>query len=197
MKVARGALLAYGFALALGGCGGGSQSAPRPSPGASAAVRATPRAARPAATVVPIAVVGKRSVRDPFRLTQLRDGRLLYTLFADAMHGHYAGRDTGTSDLVNPHITFVASNGKRLVAVAPAGTVIEKDKTVRMNGGVHARSQDGMTLASDTLRYDDQTELVHGEGHVVVTFPSGERLTGDSVDWNLRSRDIDMNSGRR
>jgi LPS export ABC transporter protein LptC len=179
--------------LAAAGCGGRTTE-PAASPAPLATAHAHPR---PAATVVPIAVLGKRSVRDPFRLTQLRDGRMLYTLYADAMHGHYAGRDTGTSDLVNPHITFVASNGKRLVAVAPAGTVIEKDKTVRMNGGVHARSQDGMTLASDTLRYDDQTEIVHGEGHVVVTFPSGERLSGDSVDWNLRTRDIDMNTGTR
>ena len=149
------------------------------------------------ATVIPIAVVGSGHGGDPFRMTQLRHGQVRYTLIADALRGHYAGADTGTSQLVNPDITFLATGGKRLVAVAPAGTVVEKDKTVLMNGGVHARSQDGMTLASDSLRYDDQSEIVHGQGHVVVTFKSGERLTGDTVDWNLRTGDIEMNTGSK
>jgi LPS export ABC transporter protein LptC len=128
-------------------------------------------------------------------MTELRDGKVRYAIDADSLRGHYAGQDTGTSTLVNPHITFLATAAKRLVAVAPAGTVVEKDKTVMMTGGVHARSQDGMTLSSDTLRYDDQTQIVHGAGHVVVTFPRGERLDGETVDWNLRTGDVEMNTG--
>ena len=151
---------------------------------------------RATATAPPIAIVGSRHAGQPIRLTQLRDGKIRYTVVADQIRGRYAGADTGSSHLVNPHITFAAANGKQLVAVAPAGTVVEKDKTVLMNGGVSARSQDGMTLASDSLRYDDQTQNVHGDGHVVVTFPRGERLTGETVDWNLRSGEIEMDTGR-
>ncbi len=180
--------------LAATGCGGREKPAPSPAPPARVAP-GTKTAAKPAA--LPIRIVGSRVGREPFRMTELRDGKIRYAIAADSLRGHYAGQDTGTSELVNPHITFLASGGKRLVAVAPAGTVVEKDKTVRMAGGVHARSQDGMTLASDTLRYDDQTQIVYGAGHVRVTFPRGERLTGDTVAWNLRTGDVEMNTGTR
>ncbi len=176
---------------AAAGCGGGGTPASSPSPGTSPSAKA---ALHPAATV-PIKIVGSRRGREPFRMTELRDGKIRYAIAADSLRGHYAGQDTGTSSLVNPHITFLASGGKQLVAVAPAGTVVEKDKTVRMTGGVHARSQDGKTLASDTLQYDDRTQIVHGAGHVVVTFPHGERLDGETVDWNLHTDEIDMNTG--
>jgi LPS export ABC transporter protein LptC len=170
--------------LACASCGG--HPAPSPSPSAHPGAKATS---------LPVSIVGSRVGREPFRMTELRAGKIRYAITADSLRGHYAGQDTGTSALVNPHITFLATGGKRLVAVAPAGTVVEKDKTVRMTGGVHARSQDGMTLASDTLRYDDLTQIVYGAGHVVVTFPSGERLDGDTVQWNLRTSDVEMNTG--
>jgi LPS export ABC transporter protein LptC len=190
------ALLCAGLVCAAG-CGGGGTPAASPSPGAagaSASAHPSP-AGHPRTTPLPIAIVGSRRGREPFRMTELRDGHVRYAIAADSLRGHYAGQDTGTSTLVNPHVTFLATGGKQLVAVAPAGTVVEKDKTVRMTGGVHARSQDGMTLSSDTLRYDDQTQVVHGAGHVIVTFPRGERLDGETVDWNLRTGDVEMNTG--
>jgi LPS export ABC transporter protein LptC len=182
-------VFAVAVAGMLVGCGR-SETTPVATPHPSPTIRIAP-------TAPPIAIVGSEHAGKPIRLTQLRDGKIRYTVVADQIRGRYAGVDTGSSRLVNPHITFVAAGGKQLVAVAPAGTVVEKDKTVLMNGGVHARSQDGMTLAGDSLRYDDQTQNVHGEGNVVVTFPHGERLTGDTVDWNLRSGEIEMNTGSR
>jgi LPS export ABC transporter protein LptC len=191
----RAALL--GVVIVAVGCGGGGT--PAPSPSAVAASSSSPSgrasAAPHHAPTLPIGIVGSRRGREPFRMTELRNGKVRYAITADSLRGHYAGQDTGTSVLVNPHITFLATAGKQLVAVAPAGTVVEKDKTVVMTGGVHARSQDGMTLASDTLRYDDETQVVHGAGHVVVTFPRGERLDGETVDWNLRTGDVEMNTG--
>ncbi len=190
-RAARDLALATALAALAASCG---RSTTSPAENASPSPHGKPKAH---ATVIPISVVGSGHGKNPFRMTQLRHGAIRYTLIADALRGHYAGADTGTSALVNPDITFLASGGKRLVAVAPAGTVVEKDKTVLMNGGVHARSQDGMTLASDSLRYDDQTQIVHGDGHVVVTFKSGEQLNGDTVDWNLRTGDIEMNTGTK
>ena len=92
-------------------------------------------------------------------------------------------------------MTFFQRDGKRIVADAPAGTVVEKDKSVLMSGGVHARTQDGTTLSSDTLRYDDGNEKLHGAGDVVVVSrsPSGrEELRGETFDWNLRDGSIDV-----
>ena len=122
--------------------------------------------------------------------TKQKGAQTVYLLRADSVNAVYNGSLTGRSFFTNPHVTFFGNAGKRLVADAPAGTVVEKDKTVLMTGGVHARSQDGMTLTSDTLRYEDESQLVHGTGHVVVTFPTGEQLQGEAVDWNLRDGQI-------
>jgi len=89
-----------------------------------------------------------------YLIKQRPDGRKVYVLRADAEKGQYFGENTGRSTFVNPHITFYGSNGKRLVADAPAGLVVERAKSVRMTGGVHALSQDGVKLTSDAMTYD-------------------------------------------
>jgi len=125
-------------------------------------------------------------------LTKQKGNRRVYVLRADAETGQYFGTNTGRSDFVRPHITFYGANGKRLTADAPAGTVVERDKAVRMSGGVTAVDQNGMTLTSDSLRYDDPTEVIHGQGDVVLHSPKGEELRGDSLDWNLRDGHINV-----
>ena len=129
-------------------------------------------------------------------LTKQKRNRKVYVLRADAEKGHYFGQDTGVSNFVNPHITFYARDGKQLVADAPLGIVVEKDKTVRMSGGVHARSGDGLRLACDTLRYSDEAESVRGEGNVDVKSPQGEELQGDTLEWNLRTGQLDVSRAK-
>jgi LPS export ABC transporter protein LptC len=171
---------------AFAGCGGGAPA------GGGATPPAAPVATSAPQTPLPIDVNGTAHGGRPIRLTELKKGRVLYVLLTDALRGRYSGTGTGTSRLTNPRITFYQAGGKRLYAQAPAGTVVEKDKTIRMTGGVHAHSEDGTTLVSDSLRYDDVSEVVHGEGHVVITSPRGERLEGNVVDWNLHTGDIEM-----
>ncbi|MBC5802835.1 MAG: LPS export ABC transporter periplasmic protein LptC [Candidatus Eremiobacteraeota bacterium] len=115
---------------------------------------------------------------------------------ADSESGEYFGSDTGRSDFVNPHVTFFGKGDQRLMADAPSGTAVEKDKTIVMTGGVRARTADGKTLHSDTLRYDDQTDMLYGNGNVVVTSPSGDRLQGDQLRWNLRTGHMDFTGAR-
>jgi hypothetical protein len=57
---------------------------------------------------------------------------------------------------------------------------------VLMTGGVHAHTQDGVTLTCDTMRYDDRTQSIHGTGHVLLTTPRGESLAGDTIDADLK-----------
>jgi LPS export ABC transporter protein LptC len=184
---------ALALALTLAGAHGCAKpSAPAPSATASVAPGpATPRAKAPA-PIVPIQVTSQRSGSKYITFTARKKNRTAYVLLADSESGRYFGQNSGASTFVNPHVTFFGADGKRMVAVAPAGTVAEKDKTVLMSGGVHARTQDGMTLTSDTLRYDDESQKAHGEGHVVVTSPQGETLQGETLDWNLRDGRIDV-----
>ena len=59
-----------------------------------------------------------------------------------------------------------------------------------MTGGVRARSQDGNVLACDRLRYDGNTERIHGDGHVVMQTPAGLTLVGDELDGDARLQNV-------
>ncbi len=162
-------------------------------PGGSAPSKAPSRMpVNPVASAIPINVSANRVGQRFVFLTKTKGERKLYVLRADGERGHYFGTDTGLSTFMNPHIIFYGRDGKRLVADAPTGTVVEKEKTVRMSGGVRARAQDGMTLHCQTLRYDDETDLVHGVGNVTVISPRGEELQGETLTWNLRDGAIDV-----
>ncbi len=147
-------------------------------------------------TTVPIEVRSHRVGSRYIYLTKQKGARKVYVLRADSESGRYFGGDSGRSDFVNPHITFYAADGRRIVADAPAGEIVAKDKLVRMTGGVRARTTDGKTLTSDTLRYDDGDEIVHGDGNVSVTTPAGERLQGDTLVWDTRSGRLDVTGTR-
>jgi len=177
------------LAAALGGCSHPAAPAASPSPAASAS--SAPPASKPA-----IAVSSRRNGSKYILLTVRKRGRKSYILRADSETGRYFGEDSGLSSFVNPHITFYAPDGKQIVADAPAGTVVEKDKSVVMSGGVHARMANGVTMTSDTMRYDDGAQVAHGSGNVVVTSPEGETLRGDTVDWNLRDGNIAVAGAR-
>ncbi len=189
---ARGALVAMTIAsVVLAGCSARTperaQSSPTPSVESSTA--------RPHGkpTSIPIHFNANRVGSKYVYFTKQKQNRKVYVLRADSETGQYTGQDTGRTTFVNPHVIFYGQAGKRLVADAPTGTVVERDKTVRMTGGVRATSADGLTLRSDTLRYDDQNDTVHGEGNVVVTTPQGEQLQGETLDWNLRDGAIAVN----
>jgi LPS export ABC transporter protein LptC len=183
---------------AFAGCARAQPPAASPSPAASASAAAAtaPPTAKPPASAVPIQLTASAIGSHYLYLTKQRRNRKIYVLRADSEKGHYFGQDTGLSEFVNPHVTFFGTDGKRLVADAPAATVSEREKSVLMTGGVRARSQDGMTLRSDTLRYNDANDVVHAEGNVVVTTLRGERLEGSTLDWNLRDGSIDVNGAR-
>lgn len=192
-----GAVLA---ALLATGCSGGKPAEPPasavPSSPSAAAASSSAAAANPTPSGVPIVLHAHKVGSKYIYLTKQKGNRRVYVLRADAETGQYFGTNTGRSEFVRPHITFYGVNGKRLTADAPTGTVVERDKAVRMSGGVTAVDQNGMTLTSDSLSYDDPTEVIHGQGNVVLHSPQGEELRGDSLDWNLRDGHINVSGAR-
>ena len=170
----------------VAGCAPGGSVHPAASPRPSLSRSAAPP------TAPPVNFQGHRVGSRYVYATKQKGTHKVYVLRADTVNAVYNGTSTGRSNFTNPHVTFYGDGAKELIADAPAGTVVEKDKTVVMTGGVHARNQDGMTLVSDTLRYDDESQVVHGTGHVVVDFPHGEQLQGETVDWNLRNGQVNV-----
>jgi lipopolysaccharide export system protein LptA len=52
-----------------------------------------------------------------------------------------------------------------------------------------------MTLSCDTLHYNDETQMMHGEGNVVLKSPDGEELRGQRIDANIRLSTVHVSGG--
>lgn len=128
-------------------------------------------------------------------LTGRKRGRRIYVIRSVAFEADRAGAADGSAVLQEPHITFVDRSGAATVADAPKATVKQRDNSVFMTGGVHARTAEGAVLTCDTLRYDAGTERFRGEGHVTVTGPNGDQLSGDHLDGDVRLHDAHVTSG--
>jgi LPS export ABC transporter protein LptC len=183
-------LLACGCAVLAAGCGshGGGSNGP------AAAGSAGPS---PTATPLPVHVRGFGTKEQPSVLTGTKKGRRIYVIRSTSFEGDSAGGADGSAVLQETHITFVDRSGAVTIAEAPKATVKQRDKSVLMTGGVHARTAEGAVLTCDTLRYDAGTERFHGEGHVAVTGPNGEQLDGDHLDGDVRLHDARVTSGAR
>jgi LPS export ABC transporter protein LptC len=190
MRSAELAPFVWAAALLAAGCG--PHGAPRPVSSAGS----SPSPA-PTATAVPVHVHGFGTKQNPSVLTGRKQGRRIYVIRALAFEGDIAGSADGSAVLQEPHITFVDRSGAVTIADAPKATVKQRDNTVFMTGGVHARTAEGAVLTCDTLRYDARSERFHGEGHIVVTGPNGAQLTGDHLDGDVRLHDARVTSGGR
>jgi len=172
------------LALVAAGCG---PAPPGPGPTGTAA------AASPAATTtdVPIRI---RTVKvkgsDYIYLTEQKKDRIVYKLRATSNTSIRLSQGNGISDFETPHVIFYGSGGTSIVADAPHARVAEREKTVVMSGGVHSQTNEGMILTSDTLRYDDSSEILHGEGNVKISTKQGEHFSGQRMDYNLRTTEL-------
>jgi LPS export ABC transporter protein LptC len=185
-------LLAGLMLLVLAGCGGGSgasggTAAASPAPSTTVAVEAT-------SAPVPVHIKGLGTEHVPTVLTQSKHNRRIYTIRALSVEGNLIGTD-GTGVFAQPHVTFVDKTGSVTIADAPEATVKQRDNSIDMTGGVHARTADGGVLTCDSLRYDAHRERLYGEGHVVLTGSNGLQLTGDHLDGDVRLHDVRVTSG--
>jgi LPS export ABC transporter protein LptC len=174
-------------ALLLAGCGGHGSAQPTPSPTPFVPVTPTP---------VPVHVHGIGDARTPTVLTETKNNRRRFTVLALSMEGNLIGTD-GIGVFSHPHVTFVDKSGSITIADAPKATVKQRDNSIDMTGGVHARTADGGVLTCDDLRYDANRERMYGEGHVVLTGPNGLELRGDHLDGDVRLHDVRVTSGPR
>jgi LPS export ABC transporter protein LptC len=170
------------LAVLVAACGPTAQPAATPPPSSMPTVPNSP---------VPVHVTSSGNGRETV-LTEMKDRRTIYVVRAasfeaDTTSGASA---TGSGTFAQPRITFIDRDGERTQAAAPKAVLTGDDKSVLMVGGVQARSQDGNVLHCDQLRYDGQTERIHGEGHVEVTTPSGLVLTGDLIDGDSQLKDV-------
>jgi lipopolysaccharide assembly outer membrane protein LptD (OstA) len=124
------------------------------------------------------------TARQPLHLYQQLGNRKQYDLVARSYESSGAqGTTVGT--FFDARVTFVARNGRRLFATAPRAIIDQAASTLTLVGGVRARTDSGMTLNCDRLRYDQKTEMLHGQGHVVIAGAHGLHATGNRVDSDI------------
>jgi LPS export ABC transporter protein LptC len=176
--------LAYLVAAVLAGCGA-------PPPATSTPAPSAPRSATAAPTAEPIHIEtnssGNKYITVVQRVTDRRSKRtrIAYQLRAVSSQADIIGSQSVVT-FERPHITFLDHQGKKLIADSPQAKVTQRDKSVVMSGGVHARAEDGSVLGCDTLRYDGRTETLHGAGHVTLSGPNDLTLTGNYLEGDIR-----------
>jgi len=164
-----------------------------PPPAPSAPASAQPVA--PASTALPVHVTSSGNGRYT-TLTEMKRGRRLYTIRATSFVADSVDGGGGNGAFAQPQITFVDRAGGSTVANAPKAVLTGADKSVLMTGGVRARSQDGNVLHCDRLRYDGNSERVHGDGNVRLETPGGLVLVGDTIDGDARLRNVSVRKRR-
>lgn len=162
-------------AVALASCNPRSPG-PEVSPSASAS---------PSASPLSLKVTGHGTASQPLRFVQqTRNNRKQYELIAHSFESKGAAGSV-VGRVADARMTFWATDGTELLAQAPTATIDQATGIVGLEGGVHARNSQGVTLQCDRLTYDHTTEMLHGEGHVIITNPDGFRATGNRVDSNV------------
>ena len=161
---------------------------------AALAVACSPRAPAPSSSPTPspgpgghgpyLHIVGKGTAKQPVRFVSQVGNRRQYVLVA---HSYESVGKQGSSvtTAFDAHVVFYGKHGERLTADSARAIADETTNTITLVGNVKARSASKMTLDCDTLRYDRSTEMIHGEGHVVMTDAHGMRATGNSVDTDI------------
>lgn len=147
------------------------------SPSPSASANATP-------SPVALRISGHGTQKRPVRFIETKDNRKQFEILTRSFQSKGAA---GTAMLTyhDVRIDFFGKDGSELTATAPQATVDQRTNLVRMTGGVHASNSAGETLQCDTLVYDRTTEMVHGDGNVVMTSPNGFRGTGNHFDSDI------------
>jgi len=180
------AVAAASLSLASSGCApqpaatptATSAPSPTPTPGASASASEEQQ---------PFKAISRGTGNQPARYTvRNAAGRIVYDVRSTTVVYDRASDGTAVATFAKPDVTFHAKNGLTMLARAPEAVAHDKDKSVTMTGGVHAKTDDGKVLTCDTLTYDAKHEQIRGAGNVVLTntksnqVASGQTLVSDA-----------------
>jgi hypothetical protein len=168
--------------VALAACNPKAPSTATPTPSLSPGQTPSPVALR---------ISGRGTEKRPVRFIETKANRKQFEILTRSFQSKGAA-GTAILSYNDVKINFYGKDGSVLNATAPRATVDQRTNLVVMSGGVHARNSAGMTLQCDTLTYDRSTEMIHGDGNVVIANPNGFRGTGNHFDSNVALTDAKM-----
>ncbi|HTX57509.1 MAG TPA: LPS export ABC transporter periplasmic protein LptC [Candidatus Acidoferrales bacterium] len=138
----------------------------------------------PTSSGIALKISGRGTATRPVRVIVQQRSRVQYDLVASSYESIGAQGSTRAS-FRNVDVTFHGRDGSILKATAPQAIVDQVTNSIEMTGGVHAKNDAGTTLACDRLRYDHQTEMLYGTGHVQIVSPNGFKATGDRFQSDI------------
>jgi lipopolysaccharide assembly outer membrane protein LptD (OstA) len=150
--------------------------------------QATPSAQpSPSASAFPrLHIQSRGSASQPVSIIQQIGNRRVYELIARSSDSTMQSQTNSKGVFRQTRVTFYSADGSSLTGAAPTATIDTAAETVTLQGGVHAKSSDGIVLDCDQLQYERRTGELIGTGNVHVVNPSGEALTGGSFRSDLR-----------
>jgi len=178
-------------ALAVGGCAPKpppqSASSPSPAPSSSPSPSATPA---PPATSVPISTeeepvraISRGTSHEPAHyIVRNPRGQVMYDVRSSTVVYDRASDGTAVATFTSPHVVFQSPDGRRVIADSPKAVAHDRDKSVVMIGGVHARTSDSKVLTCNTLTYDELHAQILCVGNVVLTdTKTNQTATGETL----------------
>ncbi|MBV8727090.1 MAG: hypothetical protein JO233_04835 [Candidatus Eremiobacteraeota bacterium] len=141
----------------------------------------------PTASAFPkLHIQSRGSASQPVSIIQQIGNRKVYELVARSSDSTLQSQTNSKGLFRQARVTFYSADGSSLTGAAPLATIDTAAETVTLEGGVHAKSSDGVALDCDRLQYERKTGQLLGSGNVHVVNPSGEALTGGSFRSDLR-----------
>jgi len=164
----------------------GAPAASTPSETAAAQAEASGGASAPPPTEGTIRAVSRGTARQPARyIVRDKTGAIVYDINSSTVTYDRASDGTAVASFTNPQVTFHTRSRRTVVADSPKAVAHDRDKSVVMTGGVHAKTDDGKMLTCAKLTYDARNQRILCEGDVVLRntatnqTASGDRLLTD------------------
>lgn len=156
--------------------------APSPTSAApSASPSPTPSAVPPEDE--PVRAISRGTKREPAHyIVRNPHGQIMYDVLSSTVVYDRASDGTAVATFTTPHVTFAAADGRTVIADSPKAVAHDKDKSVVMIGGVHAKTSDNKVLTCTTLTYDEPHAQILCVGNVVLTdTKTNQTATGETL----------------
>lgn len=99
------------------------------------------------------------------RYSQSKEGRLQWEMVASAVEQTL----DGPTKLENVKITYYSDDGRVTVLTADSGQYEDSTRNAALRGNVVVTTSDGNRLKTEALTWNQQSELLEGEGDVTMT----------------------------
>ncbi|MGA3038441.1 MAG: LPS export ABC transporter periplasmic protein LptC [Vulcanimicrobiaceae bacterium] len=124
-------------------------------------------------------------------------GQVMYDVRSSTVVYDRAADGTAVATFTTPHVTFEAPDNRVVIADSPKAVAHDKDKSVVMTGGVHAKTSDNRVLTCTTLTYDELHAQILCVGNVVLTdTKTNQTATGETLQTDPGFEHVTLSGSR-